>query len=222
MMANLSDQRAFRQRKEGYIKKLEEQVRDFSNMQESYKQISAENYQLRAYIISLQSRVIDAQGADALPPPPVSLNLNHPPPTLFSLDPAISGDAQATPAAGQPSPRPVQQQAAQPNISAPTANMGVQASAVPAQQAIPAAATGQKRPHEENANADGGFLQSIAQAAGNTTAAPNNGFIASQPPRQTQPHIASGQPPPQKTTRKSTSPTAKRVKGEPVPQAEKA
>lgn len=73
-------QRAFRQRKEGYIKKLEEQVRDFTQMQESYKQIQAENYQLRDYIINLQSRLIESQGEDAVPPPPLPLISSNPPP----------------------------------------------------------------------------------------------------------------------------------------------
>ncbi|RPA81863.1 hypothetical protein BJ508DRAFT_414575 [Ascobolus immersus RN42] len=67
---NRAAQRAFRQRKEGYIKKLEEQVRDFGVMEEQYKAIQAENYSLRAYIISLQSRLIESQGEDAVPPPP--------------------------------------------------------------------------------------------------------------------------------------------------------
>lgn len=195
-------------------------------MQESYKQISAENYQLRAYIISLQGRVIDSQGADALPPPPVSLNLQHPPTNVFSLDPSIAENPQTGPQQlqhpqlqQQSSARPAQQ----PNISAPTANMGVQPAPIPAQQPATAAGqAGQKRPHEENINTDGAFLQSIAQAAGTSTATTNNGFVPSPQPRQTQPHIAAGQPPPQKATRKSASPTAKRIKGEPQPQVEKA
>jgi len=81
---NRAAQRAFRQRKEGYIKKLEEQVRDFSTMQESYKQIQNENYQLRDYIINLQSRLIESQGEDAVPPPPPSLV--HPAPPLMTIE----------------------------------------------------------------------------------------------------------------------------------------
>ena len=40
-------QRAFRQRKEGHIKKLEEQVRDYNQLSENYKALQAENYQVR-------------------------------------------------------------------------------------------------------------------------------------------------------------------------------
>ena len=203
-------------------------------MQESYKQISAENYQLRAYIISLQSRVIDAQGADALPPPPVSLNLNHPPP-LFSLDPALPSTTDATQPQSAPVPAVFQQIPQQvrpaasvsPNVAAPTANMGVAPAAAP-QQPIAAPAAGQKRPHEEQVNnTDGAFLQSIAQAAGTTTPAANT-FVQGQPRAVPQAQMAAGQPPPQQQQqqkpagRKSASPNAKRIKGEPQPQAEKA
>ena len=70
-MANrlLWAQRAFRQRKEGYIKKLEEQVRDYNLLNENFKAIQAENYQLRDYIINLQSRLIESQGDFPQPPP---------------------------------------------------------------------------------------------------------------------------------------------------------
>lgn len=44
---NRAAQRAFRQRKEGYIKKLEEQVKEFQNMEHNYKALQNENYQLR-------------------------------------------------------------------------------------------------------------------------------------------------------------------------------
>lgn len=65
---NRAAQRAFRQRKEGYIKKLEEQVRDYGLLTENFKNVQAENYQLRDYIISLQSRLLESQGE--VPPPP--------------------------------------------------------------------------------------------------------------------------------------------------------
>jgi len=65
---NRAAQRAFRQRKEGYIKKLEEQVRDYGLLTENFKSVQAENYQLRDYIISLQSRLLESQGE--VPPPP--------------------------------------------------------------------------------------------------------------------------------------------------------
>ena len=69
-------QRAFRQRKEGHIKKLEEQVRDYQLLSENYKAVQAENYQLRDYIINLQSRLIESQGD--FPPAPSNINLQQP------------------------------------------------------------------------------------------------------------------------------------------------
>jgi hypothetical protein len=73
---NTLGQRAFRQRKEGYIKKLEEQVREFHALEDNYKAIQAENYSLREYIIHLQSRLIESQGE--YPQPPPNVNLSHP------------------------------------------------------------------------------------------------------------------------------------------------
>ena len=69
-------QRAFRQRKEGHIKKLEEQVRDYAILSENYKRMQAENYLLRDYIISLQSRLLESQGE--IPQPPGNINLDAP------------------------------------------------------------------------------------------------------------------------------------------------
>jgi len=73
---NRAAQRAFRQRKEGYIKKLEEQVRDYGMLNENYKAVQAENYQLRDYIINLQSRLLESQGE--FPPPPSNVDGLHP------------------------------------------------------------------------------------------------------------------------------------------------
>jgi len=73
---NRAAQRAFRQRKEGYIKKLEEQVRELHSLEDNYKAIQAENYSLREYIIHLQSRLIESQGE--YPQPPPNVNLSHP------------------------------------------------------------------------------------------------------------------------------------------------
>lgn len=69
-------QRAFRQRKEGYIKKLEQQVRDLADLELSYKSMQSENYALREYVIHLQSRLLDIQGE--FPPPPPNVNLSQP------------------------------------------------------------------------------------------------------------------------------------------------
>jgi len=70
---NRAAQRAFRQRKEGYIKKLEEQVKDFQNMEQNYRALQNENYQLREYILNLQSRLLDS--STDVPPAPSHINL---------------------------------------------------------------------------------------------------------------------------------------------------
>ncbi|KAM3515779.1 hypothetical protein MY11210_000550 [Beauveria gryllotalpidicola] len=72
---NRAAQRAFRQRKEGYIKKLEQQVRDYSDMEITLKQYQSENYALREYVIQLQSRLLETIGE--FPPPPPNVNLSH-------------------------------------------------------------------------------------------------------------------------------------------------
>ncbi|TQV98843.1 hypothetical protein V2A60_007459 [Cordyceps javanica] len=72
---NRAAQRAFRQRKEGYIKKLEQQVRDYTDMEMTLKQYQSENYALRDYIIQLQSRMLDTLGD--FPPPPPNINISQ-------------------------------------------------------------------------------------------------------------------------------------------------
>ena len=74
-----SNQRAFRQRKESYIKKLEEQVRDagvFQAMQQDYERVQQENSLLRDYIASLQLRLLETQGE--YPPPHHGIDLRDP------------------------------------------------------------------------------------------------------------------------------------------------
>ncbi|KFY29528.1 hypothetical protein V493_02306, partial [Pseudogymnoascus sp. VKM F-4281 (FW-2241)] len=75
---NRAAQRAFRQRKEGYIKKLEEQVRELHTLEDNYKVIQNENYSLRDYILQLQRRLLESQGEYPQPPAAVSVLLNHP------------------------------------------------------------------------------------------------------------------------------------------------
>jgi len=79
---NRAAQRAFRQRKEGYIKKLEEQVKEFQNMESNYKLLQNENYQLREYILNLQSRLLENQSD--FPPAPSHINLSSSGPTHSS------------------------------------------------------------------------------------------------------------------------------------------
>ncbi|KAI1381746.1 hypothetical protein F4677DRAFT_2375 [Hypoxylon crocopeplum] len=73
---NRAAQRAFRQRKEHYIKKLEQQVRDYGEMEHSFKAIQNDNYALREYVIQLQSRLLDLQVE--LPQPPPNVNISPP------------------------------------------------------------------------------------------------------------------------------------------------
>lgn len=72
---NRAAQRAFRQRKETYIRKLEQQVKEAEAMSERYAQLQAENYQLREYIINLQSRLLDSQGE--IPELPSNIDLSQ-------------------------------------------------------------------------------------------------------------------------------------------------
>ncbi|KAK0825092.1 hypothetical protein LTR02_014156 [Friedmanniomyces endolithicus] len=70
---NRAAQRAFRQRKEGYIKKLEEQVKEFQNMEQNYRTLQSENFQLREYILNLQSRLLES--SSDIPPAPAHIEL---------------------------------------------------------------------------------------------------------------------------------------------------
>jgi hypothetical protein len=197
-------------------------------IQESYKQIQNENYQLRDYIINLQSRLIESQGEDAVPPPPAVLV--HPANPVMMVNAAVAPAAQVAPT--QPQNAAV----------APTANMGVgPAAAMQGQQpvvpippqhvlgeiaaaaaAAAAAATGvpgQKRARDDT----GQFLQTIAQAAAAGSA--SNGMIPSvavQPAPQVAATGVSNPPgqqqqqqQQQKAVLAKTSPASKRIKSEP-------
>ncbi|MCJ1350851.1 MAG: hypothetical protein MMC33_000832 [Icmadophila ericetorum] len=131
---NRAAQRAFRQRKEGHIKKLEEQVRDYNQLSENYKALQAENYQLRDYIINLQSRLIESQGD--YPQPPSNIDLPHP----RSSDP--NGGPHAPPSHHPHQMHPVHPQ--HPPV-APTAPMG--SSAIGQLQAASAAQDLRGGPH---------------------------------------------------------------------------
>ncbi|KAJ4994158.1 bZIP transcription factor [Stagonosporopsis vannaccii] len=85
---NRAAQRAFRQRKEEYIKQLKDQVKEFEHLCELYKNLQTENYQLRDYIINLQSRLLETQGE--VPPAPAGVDLsNRPHAELPSLNPNL-------------------------------------------------------------------------------------------------------------------------------------
>lgn len=79
-------QRAFRQRKEGYIKKLEQQVRDYNDMEQRFRQVESENYACREYIGHLRSRLLDAQIEPPQPPPHINLAFGQGAPGPASYD----------------------------------------------------------------------------------------------------------------------------------------
>lgn len=58
---NRAAQRAFRQRKEKYIKELEQRVRDLETANETVEQLRRENQELRDYILRLQTDYINDQ-----------------------------------------------------------------------------------------------------------------------------------------------------------------
>ncbi|KAK9462022.1 uncharacterized protein V1516DRAFT_673551 [Lipomyces oligophaga] len=67
---NRAAQRAFRQRKECYIKDLETKVRELKTSKAIVDSLHQENLQLRDYILALQSRLIEQSGVADVPPPP--------------------------------------------------------------------------------------------------------------------------------------------------------
>lgn len=103
----LTRQRAFRQRKEEYIKALKDQVKEFEQLCELYKTLQNENYQLRDYIINLQSRLLEIQGE--VPPAPAGVDLSR------------HGEAPNA-NMGQAPAQPQQEQQVQPQPSAATSS----------------------------------------------------------------------------------------------------
>ncbi|KAJ5219566.1 BZIP transcription factor [Penicillium chermesinum] len=72
---NRAAQRAFRQRKETYIRKLEDENRSIQELRDNNAKLLNENYSLRDHIITLQSRLMDAQAE--IPDLPPNIDLNH-------------------------------------------------------------------------------------------------------------------------------------------------
>lgn len=65
---NRQAQRAFRQRKEMYVKELEAKVQELKASKDTIDMLRQENIQLRDYILSLQSRLIEHPGGVPTPP----------------------------------------------------------------------------------------------------------------------------------------------------------
>lgn len=95
-------QRAFRQRKEGYIKKLEQQVRDFSDMEGKFNAIQLENMHLKEYVLNLQSKLLDVKAECPPPPPTINLNPHAPHQTLLPASASSGGGNAAMPPAENP------------------------------------------------------------------------------------------------------------------------
>lgn len=109
---NRAAQRAFRQRKEHYIKKLEQQVREYGEMEHSYKLIQNDNYALREYVIQLQSRLLDLR--QDLPPAPPNINLSHQPDMPASVSRGAHPPTAAPPVVPTPVSAPAPTAAAPP------------------------------------------------------------------------------------------------------------
>ncbi|KAF3910415.1 hypothetical protein ABW20_dc0104729 [Dactylellina cionopaga] len=93
---NRNAQRAFRARKEEYIKSLESKVRDYEAVEERNQALEGENAALRQYIMHLQRRLLDHLGeGEALPDPPAGLNIENlhissrPPSSKMSMKPEL-------------------------------------------------------------------------------------------------------------------------------------
>ncbi|EPS26361.1 hypothetical protein PDE_01297 [Penicillium oxalicum 114-2] len=100
---NRAAQRAFRQRKETYIRKLEEEVKGVDGLREQIKALLHENYTLRDHIITMQSRLIDA--SVDVPELPPNIDLSQPRHDLSSMGAAVlpsTGPAVPVPPANAP------------------------------------------------------------------------------------------------------------------------
>jgi hypothetical protein len=78
---------------------LEEQVKEFDTVSEAFKSLQAENYQLREYIINLQSRLLESQGE--VPELPGNIDLSQP---RADLNVPPSGAGSATAPSSAPAP----------------------------------------------------------------------------------------------------------------------
>lgn len=70
---NRAAQRAFRQRKELYIKELEAKAEQLKAMQAQIDELKHENSELRNYILALQSRVLNQPGSPTPPSVPTAI-----------------------------------------------------------------------------------------------------------------------------------------------------
>lgn len=79
---------------------MEEQVKEYDGMSDGFKALQAENYQLREYIINLQSRLLDSQGE--VPELPGNIDLSQPRTDLNVASGAGSAQTAANAASSGP------------------------------------------------------------------------------------------------------------------------
>jgi hypothetical protein len=126
-------------------------VKEFEQLCELYKTLQTENYQLRDYIINLQSRLLETQGE--IPPAPAGVDLNRP-----HGEPSRLNQSQ---------PQPPQQHQQQPEQSSPQQspnsnnNGGLSERQIGelqmAAQAAAAAQTGPSVNHGKHSSPEGGY-----------------------------------------------------------------
>ena len=92
-----SPQRAFRRRKEEYIKKLEQRVNETEQLDQLCRYLVSQHNSFREYVSTLQSELVEAQGK--FPAPPQNLNFN--PQTV----PTFLDDMPRRPGATPPPPQ---------------------------------------------------------------------------------------------------------------------
>ncbi|KAK9544895.1 hypothetical protein V6Z96_006135 [Aspergillus fumigatus] len=169
---NRAAQRAFRQRKEAHIRELEGKVKAYESMGEAIKALQAENYQLREYIINLQSRLLDSQGE--VPELPGNIDLSQPRSEIPVPPIPNSGTATTT------APPPTAPQQPQPShAQAPTSNDDMNSL-----NRIAVAGLGMRKPPTEEANYLGNNFQAQARRVRPDEGQPE----ASELPKQEQTH----------------------------------
>lgn len=152
-------------------------MRDFHALEESFKVVQAENYQLRDYIINLQSRLIESQGD--FPQPPSNIDLSQPGPAGIPPRP----DLQAAPVAAVPT-APMGATAPMSATAAAAVTSHLQASAAQAQVVADMTSANKQLQHEapfQDADAftakrqktDTGEVESATSAADASKEGPN-------------------------------------------------
>ncbi|KAJ5618499.1 hypothetical protein N7528_006610 [Penicillium herquei] len=97
---NRAAQRAFRQRKETYIRKLEDENKNIDGYKDTMSKLMNENYALRDHIITLQTRLMEAQVE--VPDLPPNIDLNQQPRHDLALTGMTGGPGSVTANNGQP------------------------------------------------------------------------------------------------------------------------